>query len=190
MSINTVKAKLVSDWLSDGQVILIDVREPSEHASESIANAVSLPLSQVSKDNLLNACKGNMSTKKIVVYCRSGKRSANATEKLQSEDSSLELYNLEGGILAWKDAGLPVVSDDNIKVLPLDRQVQLAIGILVLVTSFLGWVVSGVFLLLTMFIGAGLIFAGLTGTCGLAMVLAKMPWNQKGCSVGSKKSCC
>jgi len=112
---------------------------------------------------------------------------------LLAEDPSLDIYNLEGGIEAWNAAGLTVASSGK-AFLPLDRQVQLTIGLLLIAGSVLGTLFSPAWFFLTGLIGVGLTVAGLTGFCGLALVMAKMPWNQsvnplnKGiCTVYSKR---
>ena len=101
--------------------------------------------------------------------------------------NSAEVYNLEGGIAAWAQAGYHVESSGHF-FLPLDRQVQLTIGLCVLVGSILAYTVSPIFLFLTGFFGLGLTFAGLTGFCGLALLMARMPWNQDSASM-SLTSC-
>lgn len=172
MPMKTVDATTLKRWLQNGEAVVVDVREPAEHAAENIAEAKLLPLGAVCKQALPEA-----TGKKLVVHCRSGKRSTAACEKLLAEDPNLELYNLEGGISAWAQAGQTVQASGRF-FLPLDRQVQLAIGLSVLMGSLLAYFVNPLFFLLTGFFGAGLTFAGVTGFCGLAMVMAKMPWNQ------------
>ena len=115
--------------------------------------------------------------KKLVIHCKAGKRGGMACEKLLAEDHNLEVYNLEGGISAWTQAGYAVKTSGKF-FLPLDRQVQLTIGLGLLLSVALGYGVHPGFFLLAGFFGLGLTFAGLTGTCGLAMLLAKMPWNR------------
>jgi rhodanese-related sulfurtransferase len=100
MGIKTINAETLKDWLERREAVLVDVREPAEHAAESIPGAISLPLSTVTKKALPDA--GN---KKIVLHCKAGKRSLNACENLIAEEPSLELFNLEGGIGAWEKAG-------------------------------------------------------------------------------------
>ncbi len=180
MSIKTVDAKTLKNWLDKGEAVLVDVREPAEHQASNIAGATLLPLSEVSAAKLPN-CVG----KKLVIHCHAGKRGGMACEKLLAENPALEIYNLEGGISAWNLAGLTSNSSGKF-FLPLDRQVQLTIGICVLAGSLLAYFVNPAFLLLTGFFGAGLTFAGLTGTCGLAIIMSKMPWNK----AGGKASCC
>lgn len=174
MPIKTVDASTLKRWMDNGEAVVVDVREPAEHAAENISGTTLLPLGSVTK-NILPESGG----KKLVIHCRSGKRGISACEKLLAEDPNLEIYNLEGGIAAWGEAGHAVASSGKF-FLPLDRQVQLAIGLGVLVGSLLAYFISPLFFLLTGFFGAGLTFAGLSGFCGLAMVMAKMPWNQVG----------
>jgi rhodanese-related sulfurtransferase len=83
---------------------------------------------------------------------------------------------LEGGIEAWKRAGLPVQVER--RPIDLNRQVQIATGGLVVLGALLGVLVTPLFYLLSAGVGAGLTFAGMTGFCGMARALAAMPWNQ------------
>ena len=173
MPIRTVDAATLKKWIDSGEAMVVDVREPAEYAAEKIAGAQCLPVGTISKKDL-PAIQG----KKLVIHCRSGKRGGTACEKLLAEDPDLEIYNLEGGIAAWAEAGYDVKSSGRF-FLPLDRQVQLTIGLCVLTASVFAYFVNPLFVIITGFFGAGLVFAGLTGTCGLAMAMAKMPWNQK-----------
>lgn len=181
MPIKTIDPATLKRWMDGGEAVVIDVREPAEHAAENIRGATLVPFGAVKKAALPES-KG----KKLVIHCRSGKRSINACEKLLAEDPNLELYYLEGGISAWGEAGHSLASSGKF-FLPLDRQVQLSIGLAVLMGSLLAYFVNPLFFLLTGFFGAGLTFAGLSGFCGLAIVMAKMPWNQ---NIGGSASCC
>lgn len=172
MPMRPVDAATLKRWLDAGEAMLVDVREPAEYDSERIVGATLLPLSGFSK-----AALPPHAGKKLVFHCRKGGRSGSACQKLLSEDTDLEIYNLEGGIDAWGAAGLPVARGGR-KILPLDRQVQLTIGLCLLISSLCGYFFSPNFFLLTGFFGAGLTFAGLTGICGLAMLMARMPWNK------------
>lgn len=174
MAVKNVEPKTLSRWLDDGGATLVDVREPSEHKAQSIPGAHLLPLG-----NVTGAALPEHTGKKLVVHCQSGKRATAAAEKLLKENPDLDIYNLEGGIAAWKQAGYKVNGAGGF--LPLDRQVQLSIGLCVLTGSVLGYYVNPAFFLLSGFFGAGLIFAGLSGHCGLAMLMAKMPWNKAAC---------
>jgi hypothetical protein len=95
------------------------------------------------------------------------------------------VINIEGGTNACIVAGLPVVRGK--KAISLERQVRIAAGLLVLLGVILGWLVHPAFFGLAAFVGAGLVFAGVTDTCGMGMILARMPWNQ--CS-DETESCC
>lgn len=168
----TVNASVLKEWLARGEAVLIDVREPGEHAAQNIPGARLMPLGKISR-----AALAEFSGKKIVVHCQAGKRGGMACEKLLSEDPSLDLYNLEGGITAWKQAGCSAGGSGKCFI-PLDRQVLLLAGTLTLTGTLLGAFVDRRFLLLSAFAGTGLILAGLTGFCGGALLLAQMPWNR------------
>lgn len=181
MPIKNVDVRTLKQWVNQNEVVIIDVREPAEYEAENIPGSILIPLATVSKAKLPMS-----NGKKVVIHCRSGKRSQNACEKLLAEDPSLTLYNLEGGITAWAEVGEAVKGSQGF-FLPLDQQVQLTIGAGVLVGSLLGFFSSPWWFLLSGFFGAGLSFAGLTGTCYLAQIMAKMPWNRG--SDLSKNSC-
>ncbi|TAJ09065.1 MAG: DUF2892 domain-containing protein, partial [Planctomycetota bacterium] len=113
-----------------------------------------------------------------VLYCRTGRRSAEAAERMLRAGWT-EAHHLSGGIEAWKAAGLAVVRDPHAP-LPIMRQVQITAGSLVLVGCALGWLVHPAFYGLAAFVGAGLTMAGLSGWCGMAHLLERMPWNARG----------
>jgi rhodanese-related sulfurtransferase len=172
--IHNVKPDTLSEWLTSGEALLLDVREPVEYNLEHIEQARNLPLSQVTIDE---AHLPEHRDKKLVLHCQSGKRSLMACEKLQSASAPFDVWNLEGGIIAWKEAKLPTIVSEK-KVLPLGRQVQVAVGVVVLVGTLLGIFSNPAWFVVPVFASLGLINAGLTGWCGLAKVIAKMPWNQ------------
>lgn len=157
---------------SGGECQVIDVREFSEFNSERIADAQLMPLSNFEKhaDEIDH-------TKPVYLLCRSGNRAKQAAERLLAKGFT-DVHVVEGGMLAWTQANLPVVKGES-KVWSLERQVRFAAGLFVLTGVVLGFVVSPYFFLLSGFVGAGLVFAAVTDTCGMAMVLARMPWNQK-----------
>ena len=171
MAVNPISAHRAKEWLDAGEAILIDVREPAEHAAQKIPGAQLKPLGSV--------CCGDLpaTDTKILIHCQKGARGTNACQKLLAENEALDVYNIEGGIEAWQQAGLPVESGGK-KILPLDRQVQLTIGLSVLGFSLLAYFVNPAFALVAAFFGAGLTNAGLTGWCGLARLMANMPWNR------------
>lgn len=159
--------------LLDEGALLVDIRGTDEHARERIPGACCIPLAQLADAPLLRQAEG----KAIVFHCRSGMRTRAHAAALEAAAPGCTAYVVEGGFDAWKQAGLPV-SHDKAAPLELNRQVQITLGILLLSGTVLAAMVSPWFLLLTGFLGAGLLFAGLSGFCGLALLLARMPWNR------------
>ena len=170
--IENIDARTLKKRLEEDRVVLLDVREPDEYRHEHIRQAVNLPLSSFAGQNV-DCPEG----KEIVLHCQSGNRSMQAARMMAEKGHAAPLYSLAGGIQDWKKAGLKTISSEN-AVLPLQRQVQIAVGSLVLLTTVLGYFVHPAFLLVTAFLGGGLLNAGLTGWCGLAKLLAFMPWNK------------
>ncbi|MDQ5964402.1 MAG: hypothetical protein QG625_556, partial [Cyanobacteriota bacterium erpe_2018_sw_39hr_WHONDRS-SW48-000098_B_bin.30] len=119
----------------------------------------------------------------LVVICRSGKRAERGAYTLAGQGFNPKV--LSGGMLAWREAKLPVI--EGKKMLPIERQIQLVVGLGVLTGVLLGVLVDRWFLLIPAFFGAGLTFAGLSGTCALGILLGKAPWNQL---PGTGKNCC
>jgi glyoxylase-like metal-dependent hydrolase (beta-lactamase superfamily II) len=148
---------------------LLDVRTPIEFESEHIDRAALIPL-----DELESRLAEIPEHADVVAVCRTGVRATGAAETLGRAGRRARV--LEGGMNAWRQARLPV--REGRKRLPVDRQVQLIAGVMVLAGVALGLTVSPWFLAVAAFFGAGLTFAGASGTCGLALVLMKMPWNR------------
>lgn len=153
-------------------VILIDVREPAEFNSCHIPNAKLHPLGSIEASQL-----AEYGDKTVLIYCQKGMRGQKACEKILQDNPNTKVLNLVGGIEAWQAAGF-ATNEGASKILPLDRQVQITIGALVLTFSLLGYFVNTSFIFAAAFMGAGLLFAGISGFCGLARVIAKAPWNQ------------
>jgi rhodanese-related sulfurtransferase len=178
MPIKTVDAATLKNWLDNNEAIVVDVRDPDEHQAEKIPGSISIPLVSLSKKRL-----PGLGDKKLVVHCGIGKRGAKACEKLATEDPSLEIYNLEGGISSWLDQGYSVDKGGKL-FLPISRQVPFLIGLLVLVFTFLGAYVHGIFLIIPFLLGIVLCYFGWTGDSYLEEFTAKMPWNQSGTTQG------
>lgn len=168
-----INASKLKQWLEHGEALLIDVREPGEYNAEHIPSAILIPMNSLTLQKLPDQNK-----KRLVIHCRSGIRGNNACDKILREAPDMPLYHLEGGLNAWKQAGYATEGSGKC-FLPLDRQVQLAVGLGVLLSSIIAATISPSFIYITAFFGAGLTFAGITGFCGLARVLARMPWNQE-----------
>lgn len=172
----TVKNAL--DKIKAGEALLIDVREPDEFKVEHIAYALSVPLSSLEGGfQMLNIPEDKI----ILFQCLKGSRGQMACERIQGLGSCKNtIINIEGGIEAWKEAGLPVIGASTTATpkISIMRQVQMIVGFLVALCVLLGFAgISFAFILAGVF-GAALFFAGLTGWCGLAMMLSKMPWNK------------
>ena len=140
--------------------------------------ARNVPLDQLGKATI----SSSGATQPLYVICQSGGRARQACEKIMCA-GYLNVVSIEGGTQAWVAAGLPVVRGKA--VMSLERQVRIAAGLLVLVGTVLGYFVHRYWLGLPAFVGAGLAFAGITDTCGMGMLLAKMPWNQVGACTAS-----
>ena len=164
------------------KIDLIDVRTPVEYREVHVQIARNVPLDQLDVAALMQA-RGGSANEPLYVICRSGSRGQQACEKFLKA-GFLNVINIEGGTMACVEAGLPVVRGQ--KAMSLERQVRIAAGSLVLVGVGLSFV-HPAFIGLSAFVGAGLVFAGITDTCGMGMILARMPWNQ--CSKDST-SCC
>jgi rhodanese-related sulfurtransferase len=154
------------------RALLLDVRTPAEFSSVHIPGAVLHPLSELNIERVREFSQGK---EQCVVICRSGGRARQAAQKLAGAIPNIVV--LEGGVTAWEAAGLPV--ERGAGAISLERQVRIAAGALVLIGVLLGTLVNPLWYGLSGFIGAGLIFAGVTDTCGMAMVLAQMPWNTR-----------
>jgi len=152
-------------------VDFINVCTPAEYKEEHIEGVRSLPLDQIEAH--VDEFKGK---KTIYVHCRSGNRGRRAIEKLQSLGVTAGLVNVEGGIMAWRQAGFAV--NTNTSRLPVMRQVLIAAGGLALIGYVLSVFVAPHFVYLSVLVAVGLLFAGLTGWCGMSFALAKMPWNK------------
>ncbi len=160
--------------LDDGSAILVDIREPMEHAREAIPDAFLRPVSTFDPRSLTGI--GGKNAPVIIFHCQSGKRTADNAERLR-DCGVPQVYILQGGLSGWKAAGFPT-RIDRTKPIEMQRQVQIAAGLLILTGLLLAWLVSPLFLGLSAFVGAGLVFAGISGWCGMARVLGMMPWNR------------
>ncbi len=170
----TISPKKLAELRSTGQPTdLIDVRTPVEFREIHVDFARNVPLDRLDPQSVQQS-RGQNGGQPLYVICRSGNRAKQACEKLAAV--GISVVNVEGGTLAWDAAGLPVVRGK--KAISLERQVRIAAGFLVLVGAVLAMTVHPYFAGLSAFVGAGLMFAGITDTCGMAMLLARMPWNQ------------
>ncbi len=159
--------------LSGSDILLIDVRTSAEYDSGHIPFAVNLPLQILDKDKVENL--GNSA--KVYLVCKSGARSRQACEKL-IQSGVENVITVEGGTDSWKQAGFPL-SGDGAQVMSIERQVRIAAGSLVLIGAVLGFLINTAFFGISAFVGAGLVFAGITDWCGMGLLIMRMPWNCK-----------
>ncbi len=175
MDVPTISPRDLAARRQAGQPVeLIDVRTPVEFREVHADLARNVPLSDLDPAAVMNARDGQPD-QPLYVICQSGGRGRQACEKFLAAGFA-NVVNVEGGTRAWVECGLPVARGK--KMISLERQVRIAAGLLVLIGAALGAFVHPAFIGLSAFIGAGLLFAGLTDTCGMGMLLAQMPWNQ------------
>ncbi len=152
-------------------VDFINVCTPEEYKEKHISGVRSVPL-----DELERHIAEFKDKKTIYVHCRSGRRGSTAIEKLSALGIQAELVNVEGGLLAWEQAGYGTERISS--RLSLMRQTLLVAGALVILAHVFALLASPLWLALSAVVGAGLLFAGLTGWCGMSMLLMRMPWNK------------
>lgn len=166
-----LKPEAVEERVRQGHALLIDIREDDEFARRHIPGALSRPLSRFDAVAL-----PEMAGTDVIFTCRSGMRTAANAERLAAPVGG-NAYVLDGGLDGWARAGLPVEANRKAP-LEMMRQVQIVAGSLVLIGAILGWLVSPLFFGLSAFVGAGLTIAGISGFCGMAKLLAFLPWNR------------
>lgn len=160
--------------MGDGRILdVLDVRTPPEFREVHLVGARNLPLDRLDPKTM--AQERRSQDQPLYVICQSGGRGRQACAMLRDAGAG-NVINVEGGTLACVQAGLPVVR--GARTISLERQVRIAAGSLVLLGTALGYFVRPGILLLPAFVGAGLVFAGITNTCGMGLLLARMPWNR------------
>jgi rhodanese-related sulfurtransferase len=164
-----ISAHDLAEQLAARDVSVIDVREPMEYVSGHISGSLNVPLSRITQADLPSG--------PLVLVCQSGNRSAKALSQLLSQGHPHPVVDLVGGVPAWQQAGFSLRKLKGAP-LPLMRQVQIAAGSLVLIGVILSQTVAPGWIWLSGFVGAGLAFAGISGFCGMARLLAVMPWNK------------
>lgn len=151
--------------------VVVDVREPAEFAAQHLAGSRSLPLSVLAEQ-----AKDLPRDKGVYLLCASGVRACRAAEQLE-QLGFRDLRIVQGGVQAWLQSGRSI-SGTGRSVWTLERQVRFTAGTMILLGLALGIWVHAAFLLLAAFVAGGLVFSALTNTCGMALILAKMPWNR------------
>ncbi|QDT36972.1 rhodanese-like domain-containing protein [Stratiformator vulcanicus] len=173
MSVSSISPQELHDRAkNDPSIELIDVRTPAEYREVHATMARNVPLDGLKPEDLTGE---HSEDQPLYFICRSGSRGSKACEAMASSGFD-NAVNVEGGTLAWESADLPVVRGQ--KTMSLERQVRIAAGSLVVLGAVLALAVHPYFVGLSAFVGAGLVFAGITDTCGMGMLISKMPWNQ------------
>jgi rhodanese-related sulfurtransferase len=172
MKQDTISAAALYELHQAGKPLkLIDVRTPVEFREAHVPFAKNIPLGTLNVDVLRSVTNGAP----VYLICRTGQRAANACESLAK--SGLEnVVLVEGGTQGWIKSGLDVHRGK--KAISLERQVRIAAGTLVAICALLAVFANPYFALGAAFVGAGLVFSGVTDTCGMGLLLARMPWNQ------------
>ena len=184
--IETITVTELAKRADKGDVELIDVRTPVEYREVHANMAKNVPLDSLDPQQVMQSRNGT-AQEPLYIICQSGNRSSKACQKFH-EAGYANVISVDGGTKAWDEAGLPVVRGK--KAISLERQVRIAAGFLVLLGTVLGAFVDPYWLGLSAFVGAGLMFAGITDTCGMALILARMPWNQVKDQKKDKPTCC
>jgi rhodanese-related sulfurtransferase len=169
-AVDATTVEELKSLLSNSEAELIDVRNTDEYMEEHIEGAKNIPLP------ILDVKQISGNKKRIVVHCKSGKRGEKARELLKKQDPSLRVSNLAGGILEWKKSDLPLRSINS--TLPIMSRVQIIAGSLILFGSAAAFFINPYFLAIPALTGAGLLFAGITGRCGMANLLMLVDSNK------------
>ncbi len=165
--------KIAAAELPNQNALYLDVRTPAEFEEAHIEGSVLHPLTDLDAETISRLSRGKDA---CILICRSGNRARQAAERLAGCGlPSLQI--LDGGLQAWEAAGLPLTR--GAKTISLERQVRIAAGALVFAGAVLGYFVNPAWIALSGFVGAGLVFAGITDTCGMGMLIARMPWNNR-----------
>lgn len=157
-----------------GHLHLLDVRTPGEFTAAHVPGAKLKPLDDLDADAFQRQRGADDSP--LYVLCQSGGRARKAIERLERAGVR-GCVLVEGGTQGWIDAGLPVILGQS-QGLPLMRQVQVTVGLISAAGAVLALAANPLFAIIPLVMGCGLVFAGISGTCGMALLLAKMPWNR------------
>ena len=175
MSLATISAQGLEELCQTGKGIdLIDVRTPVEYREVHVEFARNIPLDQLDPHAVMQTRDGSRE-EPLYVVCQAGSRGEKACERFRQAGYT-NVVNVDGGTVACEQTELPLIRGK--KAISLERQVRIAAGSLVVLGAVLGWLVHPAFIGLSAFVGAGLVFAGITDTCGMGMLLARMPWNR------------
>lgn len=172
-AVSSISPRELANRVNQGESVnLIDVRTPVEYQEVHVPFARNVPLDRLDPVEVL---AGHKQDEPLYVICRSGSRASKACDAITAAGFE-NVVNVEGGTQAWDAAGLAVQRGKA--AMSLERQVRIAAGSIVLIGAVLGYFVNVNLIWLSAFVGGGLVFSGITDTCGMGMLLARMPWNQ------------
>ncbi|HVX86808.1 MAG TPA: rhodanese family protein [Phycisphaerae bacterium] len=175
MGTQTITPEAFNELLAKGAPVVIDVRTAGEFARARVRGAKLMPLDKLDAAAVVKLRGAGAAP--ICVLCEKGGRAAKAADRLAAAGVANVLV-VEGGTAGCEQAGLAIERSARACRVSLERQVRIVAGLLVLAGTVLGYFVNAAALIVPAFVGAGLAFAGITDTCGMAMLLAKMPWNR------------
>jgi len=174
--ISIIPLELQKRLSQNPELTLVDVRTPVEFEGEYIEGSINVPLDQINPTDFLNK-NSYPKAHKVYLICQSGQR-AQHVAKLFDKEGLGGAVVVEGGITEWIKEGFKVKRGQT-KVISLERQVRIAAGSFILLGVILSKILNPAFIWLSAFIGAGLINAGVTNWCGMGLLLARLPWNQR-----------
>ena len=171
--LRSVSAQQLAVLTDGGDLHLLDVRTPGEFASVRIAGAVNVPFERLDPAALLTRFGADA---QLYCVCQTGTRSQLAADRLRAAGFT-NVVHVDGGTNAWTSAGLPAERGGR-SVISLERQVRIAAGLLSVLGIIAGAWIHPAGYGVSALIGAGLVYAGVTNSCGMSMILARLPWNQ------------
>jgi rhodanese-related sulfurtransferase len=156
---------------------IVDVRTAAEVKAAGLPDCLHIPLHELTPERLQQEIiKSGKNGSQVYLLCEAGRRAEMAADQLKDKLNA-ELYVIEGGMSAVKQSNIPLAVRGK-DVIPLERQVRIVAGLLVLTGVVLGTWFNPAFYGLSAFVGLGLTFAGVTGICPMGMLIAKAPWNK------------
>ena len=158
-------------------ICILDVRTSAEVKAAALPNCLHIPLHELSAERLqAEITKSGKDGTRVYLLCQAGRRAEMAADALKGNVQA-ELVIIEGGMNAVKQSNIPLANQGR-RIIPLERQVRIAAGSIVLIGAALGTWVNPAFYGLSAFVGGGLVFAGITDICPMGMMIAKAPWNK------------
>jgi len=175
MSVATISPAGLAERRRQGQPCdLIDVRTPVEYREAHVEFARNVPLDELDPEAIMGTRNGSAG-EPLFVICQLGGRSQKACEAFHRKGFT-NVVSVEGGTKACEQTDLPLIRGK--KAISIERQVRIVAGSLVLIGVILGTWLHPYLYGLSAFVGAGLLFAGISDTCGMGIMLSKMPWNK------------